>query len=231
MGGEASGQNVRLGAVESVPQGHCTGQTLLSKPLKCDMQRRWKRRAESRGRVPETNRKRNTYVSESESSVSRLLATLFARPSESSLWYGWLMPGRLSSGTGGTGSSGSRKDRSSRLAEAEMDVSRFLRLLKSFDMRRRCDDEASLRPSSEFWRLLRRSVAPSVGLETTSSLLLAMDTVDEARPLEYDGGAARVPSLSLGGLRTEPMLLRRSCEAMGGGVREVQRAKLDALDE
>lgn len=37
--------------------------------------------------------------------------------------------------------------------------------------------------------------------------------------------------MSLGGLRTEPMLLRRSCEAMDGGVREVQRAKLDALDE
>jgi hypothetical protein len=31
---------------------------------------------------------RATYDSVSESSVSRLLATLFARPSESSLWYG-----------------------------------------------------------------------------------------------------------------------------------------------
>lgn len=183
-GGEASGQNVCLGAVESVPTGPLHTPNLAQQTPKCNMQRRWKPRAESRGRVPETNSRRSTYVSESESSVSRLLATLFARPSESSLWYGWLMPGRLSSGTGGTGSSGSRKDRSSRLAEAEMDVSRFLRLLKSFDMRRRCDDEASLRPSSEFGRLLRRSVAPSVGLETTSSVLLAMETVDEARPLE-----------------------------------------------
>lgn len=36
----------------------------------------------------EKKEQRATYDSVSESSVSRLLATLFARPSESSLWYG-----------------------------------------------------------------------------------------------------------------------------------------------
>ena len=148
--------------------------------------------------------------------------TLFARPSESSLWYGWPMSGRLSSGTGGTGSSGSACNRSSWLPEAdtdaESDARRFLRGLNSFDMRRRCDDDASLRPSSEFWRLLRRSVAPSPALDMVSSLLLAIDTVDDAAPLESARGVASVFSASRGAMG-EPMLLRRSCcAAMVVGV-------------
>jgi hypothetical protein len=83
--------------------------------------------------------------------------------------------------------------------------------LKSFDMRRRCDDDTSLRPSSEFWRLLRRSMAPSLDLRNKSSLpsLLAIETVDESGPFDCARGAASVLSLSLEP-NMEPMLLRRS---------------------
>ncbi len=63
---------------------HATRQTMNSNGLV----------ANEIGAVPDTGRaeacKRKqcaTYASVSESSVSRLLATLFARPSESSLWY------------------------------------------------------------------------------------------------------------------------------------------------
>jgi len=48
-----------------------------------------------------------TYASESESSVSRLLATLLCSPSESSLWLRGSALGRLMYGTGGISSLGS----------------------------------------------------------------------------------------------------------------------------
>jgi hypothetical protein len=82
--------------------------------------------------------------------------------------------------------------------------------LKSFDMRRRCDDETSLRASSEFWRLLKRSVVPSLDLRKSSlPSLLAIETVDESGPFDCARDAASVLSLSFWP-NMEPMLLRRS---------------------
>jgi hypothetical protein len=93
--------------------------------------------------------------------VSRLLATLLCRPSESSLWFRGSALGRLTCGTGGMSSVESTScERSSWLVA---DFLRLLRPLNILDMRMRCADEVSLRPSSEL-RLFSRSKAPSVDL-------------------------------------------------------------------
>jgi hypothetical protein len=78
------------------------------------------------------------------------------------------------------------------------------------DMRRRCDADVSLRASSEFWRLLKRSMAPSLDLRKSSlPSLLATETDELPGPFDVARGAASVLSLSLWP-NSEPMLLRRS---------------------
>jgi hypothetical protein len=137
-----------------------------------------------------------TYCSVSESSVSRLLATLLCRPSESSLWFRGSALGRLTCGTGGMSSLGSRCERSSWLAA---DLVRLLRPLNILDMRRRWCDEVSLRASSEP-RLHILSSAPSADLRRSSSRvsLLATETAEDSGPLDVArlAGAARLSRLA-----------------------------------
>lgn len=153
-----------------------------------------------------------TYGSVSESSVSRLLATLLARPSDSSLGYAWSTLGRRTVGRGGAWPS----------SWLVPDGLRFLLPLNSLAMRVWCTDEVSLRASSEFLRLRRRSRAPSVDLASgRSSLdrdrsLLASEAVDAAGPWGV-AGAASEDSL-LDGPKSELMLFLRSVDAMARGT-------------
>lgn len=164
-------------------------------------------------RQTERKERTATYDSVSESSVSRLLATLFASPKESSLWYLRSMLGRRMAGRGGTASLASISDRSSWLVEGL----RFFLLLNSLDMRRWCVDEVSLRASSELLRLRNLSLVPSVDLRRSSLdlSLLATETVEEAGPLDVARltGAARELSLPVWPNK-ELMLRRRPVEAM-----------------
>ena len=89
-------------------------------------------------------------------------------------------------------------------------------------MRLRCDDEVSLRASSELLRLLNLSNAPSDDLRKSGLdlSLLATETADESGPFELarPTGADRVLSL-VDWPNMDPMLLRRSDEAIADGAR------------
>lgn len=91
---------------------------------------------------------------------------------------------------------GSNCERSSWLV---VDFLRLLRPLNSLDMRLRCADEVSLRPSSEV-RLFSLSSEPSADRCNSSSRwsLLATETADEPGPLEGVrlAGAARLSLLA-----------------------------------
>jgi hypothetical protein len=158
-----------------------------------------------------------TYGSVSESSVSRLLATLLCKASESSLWFRGSALGRLTCGTGGMSSLGSRCDRSSWLTA---DLVRLLRPLNILDMRRRWCEEVSLRASSEPRRRILSS-APSDDLRRSSSRasLLATETAEESGPFDVARlvGAAKLSLLAAS--RKGLALLAPSTVAMAGCFR------------
>jgi hypothetical protein len=159
-----------------------------------------------------TGRGGATYGSVSESSVSRLLATLLCRPSESSLWLRGSALGRLTCGTGGMSFAGSSWARSSWLVA---DLVRLLRPLNILDMRRRWCDDVSLRPPSEP-RLRILSSVPSDDLGRSSSRLslLATETADDSGLFDVArlAGAARLSLLATSG--GGMALLARSTAAM-----------------
>lgn len=111
---------------------------------------------------------------------------------------------------------GSNCERSSWLAT---DFLRLLRPLNSLDMRLRCADEVSLRPSSEL-RLFSLSNVPSADLCNSSSRwsLLATETADEPGPLEGVRLAGVVRLSLLATLCNDGSLGARLTAAMAGAV-------------
>jgi hypothetical protein len=135
-----------------------------------------------------------TYLSGSESSVSRLLATLLARPSDSSLWLG----GRSCTSCKLSLSSGGPFP----LCECEAEGVRLERALNMRDMRvRRAEPEVSLRASSEPRRLF--------DMREWSASLASERVVEETLGLLERG---RSPGVA----KDEVRLRRRPMAAMAG---------------
>jgi hypothetical protein len=138
--------------------------------------------------------RRSGELSGSESSVSRLLATLLARPSDSSLWLG----GRSCTSCKLSLSSGGPFP----LCECEAEGVRLERALNMRDMRvRRAEPEVSLRASSEPRRLF--------DMREWSASLASERVVDETLGLLERG---RSPGVA----KDEVRLRRRPMAAMAG---------------